>query len=420
MAALASTTYRPNIRQDGAFVFHHPPKNCWPNDPIDRQKWHDFSLYFHVPFCRKICNFCTFERRLVQKGALSWFSAMVDREMDMALAADDFTGSRLESVYFGGGTASLLSNAAIAGLIRRLEAGFGWNPTIETTLECEPGTKHARDFRELRHSGVNRVSVGVQSFSNEALARLNRAHTVEQSLKMVEDARAGGIENLHIDLMYGLPGQTFEEWVDSVDRTIGLDVEHVSLYPLIVFENQLLSRMIVTDLMPRQPLYDAVERMRVYAAEAFLAAGFERYSLIEFARPGRRCRYVTATWDGSDYLGFGPGSYSRCGPAVWEDTVLHGRYESMINESKRPVGKSIRMSPPEVVQRDIAMGLCMLSVDIQAIERRAGVSVREVCGDVIDELREQDLVRVEAGRLALTEDGVRYATHVMKCFTTCS
>lgn len=417
MEALTATD-RPDLRQDGAYVFHHPPKFMWSDKAIPAQRWNTFSLYFHVPFCRKICNFCTFERRLVQRGAIPWFVELVNREFDLAVASDDFSSAQVESVYFGGGTASLLPNQEIGRLLARATQYFKWSKAIETTLECEPGTKRRADFQALYEAGVNRISIGLQTFSDRLLAQLNRAHTAQQSVAMVHDAREAGFENIHIDLMYGLPGQGFEDWKDSVNRCIDLGLDHVSTYPLIVFDRQLLSRLILKGSISQQPVVDEIDRMRVYASEAFASAGFERYSLTEFARPGKRCRYVTATWDGSDYLGFGPGAYSRAGRVLWEDSVFHSEYESLLTAATRPVGKGITMSPAECVRRDIAMGLCMLEVNVPLIERRSGASVWETCGSAVERLCADGLLSTSPDRLSLTEGGIRYATHVMKCFTT--
>lgn len=418
MGAIA-TTYRPGLREDGAFVFHHPPKFMWGEPSLTGNRWGKYSLYLHVPFCRAICTFCTFERKQLRRGSIEWFLENLAEEMAIVCAEDDFAQAQVDSVYLGGGTASLLPNQAIDTFLRRLRSDFGLSDeTVEVTLECEPGTKKEKDFAELRGLGVNRVSIGVQSFSDPILRSLNRRHDSQQSLRMMEDVRKAGIENLHVDLMYGLPGQAFADWKEAIDRIIGMGVDHVSTYPLIVFESQLLNRTIQKGLLPPQRDAQEYEDMRLYAVNALTSAGFERYSAIEYARPERRCRYVTATWDGSDYLGMGPGAYSRNGLSLWENTVLHTEYEDMLSASKRPVGKAAMMTPRQCLERDIAMGLCMLSVNLDELESRSGIALCDDIEEAIEKLVNDGLLERARDELRLTEDGVRYATYVMKCFTT--
>jgi len=409
-------TQRP-FRDDGAYVFHHPAKFMWNDAPIGRQSWGVFSAYLHVPFCREICNFCTFERSRIRKGAIAEFIQALAAEMDLLGESDDFTIARIESVYLGGGTASLMPNDAVAEFLVRLRDCFGLLDSVETTIECEPGTKREQDFVELRQGGVNRVSVGVQTFSEHLLPLLNRIHKVNHSLAMIEEIRAAGIENVHIDLMLGLPAQTIKDWEESIDRAIALRVEHISTYKLITFKSQLLDRTFRGGGLPDPPPPDQIEEMYRYSANALTGAGYERYSLTEYCKPGRRSRYVSATWDGSDYLGMGPGAYSRCGFSLWENSPLQGQYRALVAARTRPTWRGTRMEPKQVLARDIAMGLCLLKVDLRALEERTGLLAEEIFGAEIRQLTEDGLLTYDQDVLALTGDGIQYATHVMHTFT---
>jgi oxygen-independent coproporphyrinogen-3 oxidase len=235
---------------------------------------------------------------------------------------------------------------------------------------------------------------------------------------MVHDAKDAGMDIVHIDLMYGLPGQTPMQWQEDVERAVELGVQHISAYPLIVFQHQLLSRSILAGTVPEQPSSALIYEMQQYASSVFERAGFERYSLTEFATPGHRCRYVTSNWNGSDYLGFGPGAYSRKGNELWENSVLHSEYEEALRNLRRPIGRDINMSPRQALERDLSLGLCLISVDTSNLEKRTSLRVSEEFGNLIDELQQQRLVRFENGTLSLTTYGIRHATHVMKLFTS--
>jgi len=404
-------------RQDGAFVFHHPPKFLWERGVMPgRQVWKRYSIYLHFPFCRSICAFCTFERKILRPDSISKFLDLLWAEMDLVQQCDDFTDAEVESVYIGGGTASLLPHDAIARFLERLRAEFGLRGQVEVTLECAPGTMQAQDIERLLDIGVNRISIGVQAFQDGLLKRLGRPHSVRQSLEMIEAAHKAGVKNLHIDLMYGLPGQTLEDWQETVTRTVELNLQHISAYQLIVFSRERLDRAILHGDIAPTPSAQVINDMHVYLQDKLRAAGFERYSLTEFAQPGFECQYVRATWIGTDYMGMGPSAYSRNGLTLWENEVVHLAYERGIRNSTRPVGKCITMSPRECLERDIAMGLCMLEIDIPTIESRAGASIEQLARE-IQELETEQFIRRTNGKIVLTERGIRYATHVMKLFT---
>jgi oxygen-independent coproporphyrinogen-3 oxidase len=337
------------------------------------------------------------------------------RELDVVEGVDNFSHANVHAVYIGGGTGSLMPCNDIARLVHELRGRFGLRDA-EVTLECEPGTKTLEDFLFLREAGINRVSVGIQAFQEDLLRLLNRAYTVEQAVSMVEAAKAAGFENVHIDLMFGLPGQTLPMWRESMDRTVELEVPHVSAYPLIVFHDELLDRKLRAGDSPPRPEVGDIDRMRVSCQERFGQAGLVQYSLTEFSRPGHRCNYVIDTWDGSDYLGFGPAAYSRNGRSLWENDVIHVAYDRMVGQGRRPVGKSIVMTPQDQLRRDLAMSLCMLSIDVSELERRAGITVEDNFAEIRDGLVADGLLRVQASKWSLTEAGVRYATEVMKRF----
>jgi oxygen-independent coproporphyrinogen III oxidase len=406
------------FRDDGAYVFHHPPKFAWEREPErPAQQWGRYSIYLHVPFCKKICTFCTFERKRLRRGSIDEFAAALWLEMKKVSSYDDFSNASIHSVYIGGGTGSLMSNKDILRFLDTLRDDFGLSGAVETTLECEPNTKTERDYEQIAAAGVNRISIGIQAFQDELLRRLNRSHNAAQAIAQVRAARRAGFENVHIDLMYGLPGQSLDMWRETLERALSLDVAHISIYPLIVFENELLSRQLHAGEAPPRPGRSERELMRQLCRELLTEAGYRRYSLTEYGKSGYECEYVITTWDGSDYLGFGPAAYSRSGNWLWENDLIHASYHRKIEQNGLPVGKGIAMSPEERLRRDVAMGLCMLEIDAAGLERRSGALIDEVLSSERDGLVGDGLIDASKERWVLTERGIRYATEVMKRLT---
>jgi oxygen-independent coproporphyrinogen-3 oxidase len=408
----------PNIRDDACYVFHYPPKFLWREKLNQPYRWNDYDIYLHVPFCRAICTFCTFERTVASKGERNRMFDAILAEVDLRKNQDDFSGSTLKSIYMGGGTASLLANDQIAEFLGRVRPKTGDADEIECTLECEPGTKHREDFQELRNHGVNRVSIGIQSFDPDILRGLNRKHTVKASRQMVMDATAAGMPNVHIDLMYGLPGQTMKIWKATIEEAATLDVDHISVYRMIVFANELLFRKLANQEIAPLPTTDEIEEMRVYGVELLAKHGYRQYSLTEFAREGKECKYVKGNWIGTDYLGFGPAAYSRNGNQLWENTLFHHEYYDEIAANQMPIGRSYTMDARELLTRDIAMGLCMLDVDLTDVGAKSGQGIPSDIADIIQQLSSDGFLKQQGSKISLTSSGVRYATHVMKRFTT--
>ena len=337
--------------------------------------------------------------------------------MNNILRLDNFHESNIKSVYLGGGTASLLPNNVIDHVLCRLRDDFGLHDrNTEITLECEPGTKNKEDFEKIKSSGVNRISIAVQAFNDTQLKYLKRSHSTQQSLRMVKDAKEISFKNIHIDLMYGLPGQTITQWQDTLKQTVDLGIQHISTYQLIVFPRERLDVSFKKNQIPRQPSNDTINDMRLYAAELLSRAGFKAYSTAEFALPNFECEYVKSSWNGSNYLGMGPGSYSRNNYSLWEDEVIHPIYEKKVVAGQRPVGKSIVMTPVQQFKRDISMGLCLLKVNVSDVEKKTGIHFGPIYGTLVEELCAQQLIDFTDSFLSITNYGVRYTTHIMKSF----
>ena len=271
------------------------------------------ALYLHVPWCVRKCPYCDFNSHEARHGIPE--AAYVDALLaDLEQELPQVWGRRLASIFIGGGTPSLLSPDALDRLLCGVRARIPCPPGIEVTLEANPGTVDAERFRGFRAAGVNRLSIGIQSFQPELLTRIGRIHGQEEAIAAVGAARAAGFENINLDLMFGLPGQTMDQALEDIATAIALAPEHISFYQLTIEPNTWFHRY-----PPELPEDDAMSEMQTRCQERLAAAGFEQYEVSAYARPDRRCRHNLNYWLFGDYLGIGAGAH---GKLTFADRIL--------------------------------------------------------------------------------------------------
>lgn len=264
------------------------------------------GLYLHVPFCRTRCRYCDFYRVGENRGRMDRFVAALEREIDGWTALH---GRRVATVFLGGGTPSLLEPEEIGGLLGRIAARFELDPAAEVTAEGNPSDLTAERLARLRAAGVDRLSVGVQSFVDRELRLLGRRHDAEQAVRVVAEARAAGFERLSLDLMVGIPGQTDGSFAASLARAIELAPDHLSLYLLEVHAGSEIDHL--RRQRPRIFPGEEAQRRRYLAMhERLIAAGFRHYEISNFARPGQECRHNLRYWRCAPWLGLGPAAHS--------------------------------------------------------------------------------------------------------------
>ncbi len=280
------------------------------------------GFYVHVPFCRHLCPYCDFykmELRDRPARARLDFPGQVQREMELLLAVyPELEGRPLETVYFGGGTPSTLVPEAVGALLSWWLAAFPRSPGPEITLEANPENLTENRARKWHDAGITRLSIGAQSFHPRELELLERLHVRETIVEAVHRSRRAGFANLSLDLMFGLPGQTLERWMENLRRAVDLGPDHVSFYGLTwhegtPFEAQRRRGRLVE-------LDDGLQAdMYLGGAEFLVANGFEHYEISNFARPGCRSRHNARYWTGQDVIGLGPGAHSRDGEERWRN-----------------------------------------------------------------------------------------------------
>lgn len=271
------------------------------------------GIYIHVPFCQKRCIYCDFYSTTYgQEWKLLYISAL-KREMCLRRAEIDF--ARVPSLYIGGGTPTQLPPSLLVEVFQAISENFTFTKDAEVTIEVNPDDVTPELINTLRHTPVNRISMGVQTFSDSILRFLNRRHTSRQALEAVQLFLDAGYNNISLDLIYGLPGQTLESWKRDVMQLLTLDVPHLSAYALSYEDNTPLAEML-RDGRVAEVSDELSWQMYEHLMDETAAAGYEHYEISNFAKPGLHSRHNSSYWDGSPYLGLGPGAHSYDGECV--------------------------------------------------------------------------------------------------------
>ncbi len=267
------------------------------------------SLYLHIPFCRRLCGYCDFFKSV----KMDRMSGVVEAMMGELESERDFISTRkLSTIYFGGGTPSLLSGEQVGGFMDRIAKLYDVGSVEEVTLEANPDDLTYDYLVALRDAGVDRLSIGVQSFDDGALRFMNRRHTAQQAIRAIEDARRVGFDNIAIDLIFGVDGFGEEVLRESLTRAVELEVQHVAAYHLTIEEGTMFAKRLARGEIS-VVAEEVSDREFEVVREVLLKGGYEHYEVSNYAKKGRRSRHNSAYWRGEEYLGIGAGAHSFSG-----------------------------------------------------------------------------------------------------------
>jgi oxygen-independent coproporphyrinogen III oxidase len=363
------------------------------------------GIYIHIPFCRRKCHYCNFFSQASVRLHEPLFEALL---AESRLAAGYLAEEPVDTIYFGGGTPSLLSPGKIRRLVNELEAHFRLGEDPEITLEVNPDDLNPAYIKELRLTPVNRISVGVQSFNDTDLLALNRVHTARQSLDAIKAMQDAGFNNLTLDLIYGIPGLTDERWVQNLETAIGLGVQHISAYALTVEEHTALSWMISHKKAPPVSEEQSARQYDILVKH-MREAGFVHYEISNFCTPGHESRHNSNYWKGVPYLGLGPSahSYNRISRR-WNISNISSYIESVSNQTI-PFTQEI-LTDDQQYNEFVMTGLrTMWGVSLEEIRARFGNPRADHFAKQITRYLQNGMV-VKAGNVfTLTEEGMFFA-----------
>jgi oxygen-independent coproporphyrinogen III oxidase len=374
------------------------------------------SLYFHIPFCIHRCAYCDFNTYAGQEAMIPAYVQALCREVEV-IARSAPERLNAHTIFFGGGTPSLLSAAQFELILKTVRASFEIPPDAEISLEANPGTLTPDSLRDLHSLGFNRVSLGVQSAHPVELRQLERIHDYYEVINAVTWARLAGFNNLNLDLIFGLPEQTLERWQSTVKLILGLLPEHLSLYALTLEHGTPFGRWAQRGLMA-EPDPDMAAEMYEWAGEKLQIAGFQQYEISNWARSGSQCRHNLQYWRGQPYLGFGAGAHGFAGGMRIANVLRIKTYLERLQPDQPIAGDHFPLSPATVEQttisRQVEMQETMMTglrlteegVSAERFASRFGAPMREVFGKDIRELISMGLLEwAEGETLRLTHRG---------------
>jgi oxygen-independent coproporphyrinogen-3 oxidase len=362
------------------------------------------ALYVHWPFCVSKCPYCDFNshvRTSIDEAA--WAAALL---ADLAHEATLTPGRPLGSIFFGGGTPSLMAPATVAAVLAAAERHWGFAPDIEITLEANPSSVEAAKFRALAAEGVNRVSLGLQALDDETLRFLGRSHDVAESLAALDAAQAA-FARVSVDLIYARPAQSEAAWLAELERAIGFGTEHLSLYQLTIEPGTRFAALAAKGELPTLEPDDAARLFELTRARTAVA-GLAAYEISNHARPGAESRHNLAYWRYRDYLGVGPGAHGRRGCAA---TVRHKKPENWLSGIARNghgLESETPLAPSERATEALLMGLRLgEGVDLARIAKLSGIAVERLVNDrAITHLASHGLIARDDSHLRVLEPGM--------------
>jgi oxygen-independent coproporphyrinogen-3 oxidase len=371
------------------------------------------GLYVHIPFCSSRCSYCDFATGLYQSELAERYVYGLVEEIKTSQHA----GENVDTIYFGGGTPSLLAPAQLERILAALYDNFKIAADCEITLEINPGSAAPEKLRAFRSLGVNRASFGAQTFDDAELAKLGRSHNSADALRTFADLRDTGFTNVSFDLIAGLPGQTLPVWQRNIKQALDLAPEHLSFYLLEVHSGTPLAEHIRRGIQP-QPDEDLAGVMYECMLEYALAAGYEHYEISNLCRPGFQSRHNVKYWTAAPYYGFGCSAHSYDGKTRrWSNQRDVLRYVELVERDASPVVEEQQLSVTDVRAEAVFLGLRMMQgVDLRRYRESFGVDLRDEHAGDLDRFCKAGLVELDGDLIRLTRTGALLSNEVFAAF----
>ena len=371
------------------------------------------GLYVHIPFCSSRCSYCDFATGLYQSELAERYVAALIQE----IRTSRHGGANVDTVYFGGGTPSLLAPAQLDRILATLSEQFEIDTASEVTLEINPGSVTLEKLEAFRSLGLNRASFGAQTFDDRELAKLGRSHTADDALKTFADLRSAGFTNISFDLIAGLPGQTLAGWQRNIKQALELNPEHLSFYLLEVHSGTPLAEHIRRGLQPI-PDDDLAGVMYQWMLDQACGSGYEHYEISNLCRPGFHSRHNVKYWTTTPYFGFGCSAHSYDGQMRrWSNHRDVLKYVETIENDGSPVVDEQELSESDVRAEALFLGMrLMRGVDARRYRESFGVDLRETHAADLDRFRQAGLLEFDGDLIRLTRTGALLSNEVFAAF----
>lgn len=361
------------------------------------------GLYIHVPFCAQKCYYCDFNSYKINSNQKKEYLINIEREMKFYKG--EFKDKCFDTVFFGGGTPSILTVDELQELVNNINENFNIKKDAEITIECNPGTINREKLEAMKKMGINRLSIGLQATQNYHLKSIGRIHTYEEFEKNYYDALDIGFENINIDLMYALPNQKTQEWKDTLDKIIKLNPSHISAYSLILEEGTKLYDMYQNkefELLDE----DTDINMYNYTIDTLKRHGYNQYEISNYSKENLECKHNIIYWKCDNYLGLGPGASGFIGDTRYSNIEDICEYNKCIMQNIRPVSEEIELTKKDKIEEFIFMGLRMNEgINVDIFKERFDTDFYDIYQEVMDKLIKRELVRFDGKNISLTQKG---------------
>ncbi|CAH2214137.1 radical SAM family heme chaperone HemW [Tepidibacter aestuarii] len=368
------------------------------------------GLYVHVPFCIKKCNYCDFNSfKLNYEDKKNYIKSIIT---EMKLYSKQFDKDCFSTVFIGGGTPSILENEELKLLIDNIHSNFNISDDAEISIEANPGTLTKEKLNTLYLSGVNRLSMGLQSSDKKHLASLGRIHSYEEFKENFEIARKIGFENINVDLMFSLPDQTFDQWKQTLKDVIALNPSHISAYSLIIEDETVFGTLY--DEGKLELLDEELDlKMYYYTRDYLKENGYNQYEISNYAKDKKECKHNILYWKCGQYLGLGPGSHSYLNKERFSNYKDIKTYCEKLKDFELPIEHVEKLDKQDMIEEKIFMGLRMNEgIDLKKFNKEFEVDFMKMYKTEMESLKNKNLVRLVGSRLCLTNEGIDISNKV--------
>lgn len=401
------------------FVSNYPPYSAWGQDTVDQAHQaldmvasadRDLGLYLHIPFCRKRCKFCYF-RVYTDKNfdEIGTYLDALGREVEIYAGKPAIAGRKPKFIYFGGGTPSYISAKHLRVLVARLQSAIPWDGVEEVAFECEPGTLTEAKLVAIREIGVTRLSLGIENFDDDILRLNGRAHISTEIDRCMPWINGLDFDQLNVDLIAGMLGETWEKWRATVARTIALDADSVTIYQLELPYNTRFTKNILDGSL-EVPVadWDLKREWNAYAVEEFGKAGYETSSAYTMTKKGKRSRFLyrDSVWRGCDLLGTGVASFSHINGVHFQNCDGWGEYLARVADETLPVSRAFATSAEERMIREFILQLKLGRLESSTFADKFGVDILERFAEPLARLQSDGWLAVGPNRVELTQAGL--------------
>ena len=372
------------------------------------------GLYLHIPYCLHKCGYCDFNSHPENREESAIYVSALLSEIEHY--APQLAGKTVSTVFFGGGTPTLLPPASLDKILGKVKNHYNLSRDCEITIEANPATVKQETLEQIRLSGFNRISIGVQSFDADELKLLERVHSVKEIHTTLHRARLAGFGNLSLDLMFGLPGQSPEKWKSHLRQALEKKPDHISAYSLTIEPATSFFKLQERGLLSLPPEEIQLEMFQA-TIEILPSAGYYQYEISNFSRPGFESRHNLNYWDNGEYLGLGAGASSYLNGERFKNTNLPSRYIREVQAKGSAVESTEKLELLHAMGETIMLGLRRLKgIPIEEFENRFQISFKKVYGKVIDPLLNEGLITLNQNRMALSRKGIFLADSVILKF----